>query len=307
MTCDTSPGTQTVHETNEPHRPLLSTLKSRSLIITHGGNCADGAAAAMIAAAALPHCEVRAFLYDDPEYLNLPATPGILALDITPPADRAVEFAAVGTVVLDHHRRDLVKPYGKLGIFGENASGESGAWLAYDYVYRPLLGYHGDWHRIATMSAAYDTWAVASPDWKPACHLAALLQTVPLAWCLSVPARVALQQAADLGVALHAAKEADAAKIAAGAVCRRIGGRDVAIVPTTQVNLIDIPKVDIVAGFRYQCGAPRMKWSLRSRTVNVGDIARRNGGNGHDSSAGFLVPDDGRSPYAVAEALFAEA
>ena len=75
----------------------LDVLKTRSLILTHAA-CADGAAAAMLAAAALPHCEVRAFAYDDPEYLNLPATPGILAVDITPPAGRAAEFVAVGTV-----------------------------------------------------------------------------------------------------------------------------------------------------------------------------------------------------------------
>lgn len=283
----------------------IEALKSRTTIVTHAG-CADGAAAAMIAAAALPHCEVRAFAYDDPEYLNLPATPGILAVDITPPAGRAAEFVAVGTVVLDHHRRSLVEPYGDLGVFGENASGESGAWLAYRDVYRPLLGHHDDWHRLATLSAVYDTWNVESPDWRPACHLAALLQTAPLAWCLGAPAYYVLQQASDLGAALHAAKEADAAKIAAGAAHRRIGGRNVAIVPTTSVNLINVPGADIVAGFKYQTGAPRVKWSLRSQTVNVGDIARKHGGNGHNNAAGFFVHDDGRSPYARAETLFAE-
>lgn len=280
----------------------LSALKSRSLIITHAA-CADGAAAAMIAKAALPHCEVRAFLYDDPEYLNLPATPGILAVDITPPAGRAAEFVAVGSVVLDHHRRDLVTPYGDLGIFGENASGESGAWLAYREAFLRIHGHSHDHDRIAALSAIYDTWRTESPEWSNACHLAALLQTAPLAWCLSAPAYYVLQQAADLGAHLHADIVARSAKIAAGAVRMLAAGARVAVVPTTQINLIDVPEADVVAGFKYQCGAARVKWSLRSSTVDVGAIAKRNGGGGHKAAAGFFVHDDGRSPYAQIAAL----
>ena len=141
-------------------------------------------------------------------------------------------------------------------------------------VFLRLHGHSHDHDRIAALSAIYDTWRTESPEWRNACHLAALLQTAPLAWCLGAPAYYVLQQASDLGAALHAANEANAAKIAAGAVHRRIGGRNVAIVPTTNVNLINVPGADIVAGFKYQTGAPRVKWSLRSQTVNVGDIAR---------------------------------
>lgn len=283
----------------------IEALKSRTTIVTHAG-CADGAAAAMIAKAALPHCEVRAFYYDDPEYLNLPATPGILAVDITPPAHRAAEFAAVGTMVCDHHSKDLVTPYGDLGIWGDSKRGESGAWLAYYEVFRPLMGQHSEFCEVAQLSAIYDTWKTEVPGWKAACHLAALLQTVPLAWCLNVPAYVVLQQAADLGAALHAAKMAAAAKTSSRAVRLRVGGRNVAIVPTTSVNLVEVPEADIIAGFKYQSGSPRVKWSLRSQTVNVATIARRHGGNGHAAAAGFHVADDGRSPYAMAETLFAE-
>lgn len=283
----------------------IEALKSRTTIVTHAG-CADGAAAAMIAKAALPHCEVRAFYYDDPEYLSLAATPGILAVDITPPVHRAAEFAAVGTMVCDHHSKDLVTPYGDLGIWGDSKRGESGAWLAYYEILRPLMGQHSEFCEVAQLSAIYDTWKTEVPGWKAACHLAALLQTVPLAWCLNVPAYVVLQQAADLGAALHAAKMAAAAKTSSRAVRLRVGGRNVAIVPTTSVNLVDVPEADIIAGFKYQSGSPRVKWSLRSQTVNVATIARRHGGNGHAAAAGFHVADDGRSPYAMAETLFAE-
>ena len=134
----------------------IEALKSRTTIVTHAG-CADGAAAAMIAKAALPHCEVRAFYYDDPEYLSLAATPGILAVDITPPVHRAAEFAAVGTMVCDHHSKDLVTPYGDLGIWGDSKRGESGAWLAYYEVFRPLMGQHSEFCEVAQLSAIYDT------------------------------------------------------------------------------------------------------------------------------------------------------
>lgn len=293
----------------------IEALKSRRSIFTHRA-CADGSAAAMIAKAALPHCEVRAFAYDDPEYRNLPVTPGALWLDIAPwapPTSRKptpdellarrvamLPWVDAGAMVCDHHAsaRDLVAAFGDLGVFGENTSSESGAWLAFREVFVRRGNYSDDFHRVAHLSAVYDTWRVDSPDWRPACHLAALLQTVPLSWCLGAPAYVVLQRADDLGTHLHADMADRAAKVAKGAVRDRIGGRNVAIVPTTEVNLLSIPEADIIAGFRYQPGSPRVKWSLRSSKVDVGAIAERNGGGGHKAAAGFHLADDGRSPYA---------
>ena len=118
----------------------VDTLRAVRKVIVHkqsaAAPCGDGRASALILHAALLGAEVIEMAYGEPAHVNLAAEPGMLFCDFSPPEARAAEFVAAGAIVLDHHERDRVEPFGALGVFGENAHGESGAWLAWREVYQ---------------------------------------------------------------------------------------------------------------------------------------------------------------------------
>lgn len=302
----------------------IDALKSVRQIITHA-RCPDGRASAIILHSALPDAEIREMAYGTPEHNALRAEPGMLFCDFTPPKDRLGDFVAEGSIVLDHHVRDLVSPFGDLGIFGENEKGESGAVLAFQHVLVPLntplprpgstaSAFFSAAESLAVLSAVRDTWQRGSDLWDRACELAGVLRFVPLDDLLKMGIRGVTMLAADLGPILAKKQREAASEASANAVVHTIAGRKVAIVPSVSLtsDVADIAGADIVAGFDYAQEAAgnriRLIVSLRGRNgVDVRAIAQRHGGGGHVPAAGFSLPVDAgtsANPYhAIAAAL----
>lgn len=183
----------------------LDKLRSVTHLITHA-NCPDGVASALIIKDALPDVRVNFVRYGTDEHRNLEPAPGMLFVDFSPwlppkpetedPVYRKTELSMkranvakawrdAGVIVFDHHTRDVVEPYGELGVFGENERLECGAWLAYEHVWKPLamdgveepppkrlIQNVEDFARIA---AVRDTWKKDHFLWEEACEQAAVL------------------------------------------------------------------------------------------------------------------------------------
>jgi len=291
----------------------IEALQAVRRIIVHA-NCPDGRASALILHAALPDAEVCEMAYGSPEHDGLVAAPGLLFCDFTPPKGRLAEFAAAGAIVLDHHERALVEPFGKLGVFGENERGESGAVLAYREVFRALKGPlpragSAAWallnaaENLAILAGIRDTWNRDHVCWNDACAVSETLRFVPLVDLLLMGIPAFTTMAGRLGSLLLKKKREAAAAAAQNAVRWMVAGNAVAVIPGLGLtsDVADVCVADIIAGFDYvqEAGVPRLVWSLRSRgDVDVQAIAKRHGGGGHKAAAGFSVPDDGRSPYA---------
>ena len=297
----------------------IEALRSVRHCVVHK-NCPDGRASAIILRSALPDAEIREMAYGTPEHNALRAEPGMLFCDFTPPKDRLGDFVAEGSIVLDHHVRDLVSPFGDLGIFGENEKGESGAVLAYQYVLAPLGRHSRDSavlaaaETLAVLSAVRDTWQRGSDLWDAACELAGVLRFLPLDECLARGPAGVMRVAGDVGPLLMRKQREAASEASANAVVHTIAGRKVAIVPSVSLtsDVADIAGADIVAGFDYAQEAAgnriRLIVSLRGRNgVDVRAIAQRHGGGGHVPAAGFSLPVDAgtsANPYhAIAAAL----
>lgn len=163
--------------------------------LKHGifhASCPDGISSALILKDALPDLRVSFVKYDTEEHRNFPAEPGQVWCDFSPPKERSAEFVAAGALVLDHHSRDVVEPYGELGVFGENERLECGAWLAYTHVWKPMCEMRDyfiekgleapsskEIEHFAFLAAVRDTWAKHKDDWGPACEQAELLMFWP--------------------------------------------------------------------------------------------------------------------------------
>lgn len=185
----------------------LEKLRAIKTLYTHA-SCPDGIASALIVKDALPDVRVHFVKYGSEEHRNLSAEPGLLFCDFSPPRERAAEFVAAGTIVLDHHTRDVVEPYGELGVFGDNEKLECGAWLAYEHVWLPVSHakmnervFHSktpvdeitprqvdevlkrfttplrenEVRAFAELAAVRDTWKKDEPRWQLACEQAAAL------------------------------------------------------------------------------------------------------------------------------------
>lgn len=302
----------------------VDALKSVRKVVVHA-NCPDGRASALILHAALPDAEVCEMAYGTPEHNALRAVPGMLFCDFTPPKGRLGAFVAEGSAVLDHHSRDLVSPFGDLGIFGENAKGESGAVLAYQHVLVPLRqpmprpgatasAFFAAAESLAVLSAVRDTWQRDSALWDRACELAEVLRFVPLDEALKMGIPGVMRMTETLGPLLMRKKRDAASEAAANAVVLSVSGRNVAVIPSVSLtsDVADLVASDIVAGFDYaqEDGGNRIRLivSLRGRNgTDVRAIAQRHGGGGHVPAAGFSLPVDAgtaRNPYyAIAAAL----
>ena len=287
----------------------IEALQAVRRIIVHA-NCPDGRASALILHAALPDAEVCEMAYGSPEHDGLVAAPGLLFCDFTPPKGRLAEFATAGAIVLDHHERALVEPFGALGVFGANERGESGAVLATTEVWRRLHDASGAVDKVAALVAIRDTWERSSIYWDEACALSEALRFIPLADAMAMGIHGVSALSDKLGPLLLKKKREAAAAAAKNAVRLTVGGWRVAIVSGVGLtsDVADVCAADIIAGFDYvqEAGVPRLVWSLRSRgDVDAQAIAKRFlSGGGHKQAAGFSVPDDDRSPYArIAELL----
>lgn len=295
----------------------LETLRAVRRIIVHA-NCPDGRASALILHAALPLATIVEMNYGDPAHEALVAEPGLLFCDFTPPLARLAEFAAAGTIVLDHHDVDLA-PFGALGVKGDNSKAESGAALAFREVYAPLFFERLEptptdaaCENIAELAAIRDTWQRDSPVWNLACELSEVLRFVPLADALAMGVVRFMRVADELGPMLRRKALACAQDAAIGAVRWTIAGRRIAVLSSSKVvsDAADVlaAEVDLVVAFDYvqEPGRVRFKVSLRSSgDVNCTALAKMHGGGGHPSgqTAGFHLPVDtealgSRAPYA---------
>jgi hypothetical protein len=146
---------------------LVEDLEKIRTVITHD-NCHDGIASAMIAKEALPRVSIRFVKYNSEEHEKLEAEEGMLFCDFSPHLTRTQDFVDVGAIVLDHHAREVVEPFGGRGVFADKEiePGVSGATLTYRHVFQPLRGDDQLIEEFARICGIYDTWQTKSPLWE---------------------------------------------------------------------------------------------------------------------------------------------
>lgn len=305
-------------------------LQSVRTLVLHD-HCADGLASALLLRDALPNVELLFAQYGSPAHRELPATPGMLFCDFSPPLERAEEFARAGAVVLDHHRtaEPVVRAMGERGIFGDEAldPGVCGAVLAYRHVWQPLRRGDGSdvnaldafAERFATLAGVHDTWQTKDARWHAARAQVELLRFLPREdWLSHTLAEIAQTWDADVarfGEGLLAKNEDRVAYTIKGAhrfttpAGKRVVAFEGTSISSDAAEAID-KDADIVVGFGFgvEAGQPKMRFSVRSHTgFDCAAFARERGGGGHTAAAGFavmLTPSDPH-PYAMVERLFA--
>lgn len=297
-------------------RELLSGLRT---IVSHG-SCPDGFASALILRHVLPEARVVLVEHSTPEYAQLAVEPGMVFCDIVPPASRAEAFREAGAIVLDHHKgaRELIASFGERGVFADEASepGVSGATLAFREVWSRLAegetaAARPQVERFARLAAIRDTWLRDQPDWDEACAQAAALLFFGYEALASKKVPGLDEAEMDVGRGIVARRRADALATARHRVHR---WRDEVLIYNDRDGLVsDVaqaafgldPRVQLVVGFRYEVmsdGEMKLVFSLRSRPggVDVAGIAKRAGGGGHRSAAGFGLPVTRTSPNPLA-------
>jgi oligoribonuclease NrnB/cAMP/cGMP phosphodiesterase (DHH superfamily) len=298
-------------------------LRAIKTIISHE-TCADGLASAMILKAALPEAKVRFVKYNSEEHEKLEAEEGMIFCDFAPHKTRTQDFIAVNAIVLDHHAKEVVEPFGESGVFADKdvEPGVSGAMLAYRHVYLPLLGESEMVSDFANICGIYDTWQTKSPLWEKSREYTEVLFFLPKKVWLNEPIFPNYRDTWDgrmgLGHILVEKKDWTVKKALEEAYRATVGPLKVIMVQdTTAINEIAEAagsEVDIVAGFRYymEDNSNREDWcegfaknakfkvSLRSRKdFNVRELALHYGGGGHVKAASFVetVGAQHENPY----------
>jgi oligoribonuclease NrnB/cAMP/cGMP phosphodiesterase (DHH superfamily) len=302
---------------------LLERVKT---IVSHA-DCPDGIASALILRGALGEARVTFVEHNTPEQRDLPATEGMIFCDVVPPRERTQEFVEAGAIVLDHHRaaRDVVESFGDRGVFADEKTepGISGAPLAHREVWCALRDDDERVRRFATLAGIRDCWLTDHPDWEEAAaQSAALLFFGYEAIARELPKGAApclSETQMDVGRRQRAQRMATARETADRKLYRL--RPDVAVYNDRDRLLSDVAglafdtdsSLRVVGGFHYKVtsdGAMLMVCSLRSRgdDVDVAAIAKRQGGGGHTSAAGFGVPvtEDSPNPLAVIDAALGE-
>lgn len=289
-----------------------TTLRSARTIISHA-DCPDGIASALILHQALPRAEVRFLEHGTPEYRELAAEAGMIFCDIAPPEERAEAFVEAGAVVLDHHRgaRATVERFGTRGVFADEARepGVSGALLAYEHVWRVLRGDDPEVRRFAALTGIRDTWQKQDPDWDEASAQAAALLFYGFEALAPTGPRLSEGQR-EVGRRLFDERRTTAAAIARDKLffvrpeVAIYNDRDRLLSDVADRALTARPELEIVCGFHYKVtsdGRMLLVVALRSRRggVDVAAIARRHGGGGHASAAGFSVAVTDESPNPI--------
>lgn len=305
-----------------------STLEAVTTIVSHD-NCPDGTASAILLHDALPNAAVKFVQYGSDAYKSLPAEPGMLFCDMSPPAERVQEFVAAGAVVLDHHKyaKPVVEAFGENGVFADEATepGVCGAVLAYRHVWKPLVqSGAGPFleefvDKLATLAGIRDTWQRRDYRWNDACAQASVLSFIPNEQWLSMSLqtiRAAWGTNYDpLGKLLVEKKNADVARACEKGWRFKTGrGTRIIILPGTGVTsdaaeLLD-DAVDLVVGFAYtyEQGAARPQIILSTRShmdFDCGAFCKAHGGGGHTKAAGcsFEVSEIAHNPYTFIEVL----
>lgn len=287
-------------------------LRAVRTVVTHD-NCPDGRASAMVLHAVLPDAGIIFARHGSSELATLPATPGMLFVDFTPPPGRVAEFVEAGAVVLDHHvgQRSIVEAFGESGVFADEAAepGVCGAVLAYRHVWCPLasvsiLHATGDVGEFVTLAGIRDTWQRKDPRWVEACAQAEALRFWPWEHLASLApdewigatqiGRVLLRKRQEaVTFAISRAERLtippdgfDGSPIATDLRCVLV-----ATLETSDVMDRLEGEADVVLGFGYHVDADRRRLvvSCRSRSFDVSALAKRYGGGGHTLAAGFTV------------------
>lgn len=286
-------------------------LKNIKRIIVHG-NCPDGMASAILLYDAL-RIEPEFMVHNSDEYLDLEAEPGMLFCDIAPPYNRYKEFVDVGAIVLDHHKgaKYIVEAFGDNGKFADEKKdpGKSGAWLAWEYVWRPFCE-EQSWDTapgvakcFAILTGLRDTWQDKDPDFIIAGHQASTLVFYSWEyWKVKLDSEsflYSLHPEKDVGRMIFEKSLVKSRKCADQAFIYEDAGFKIAIFNDPDNLTSDVSEmlreegVNVIAGFRYSKKPgdemPSIYFSLRSDgSIDVADLAATiPGGGGHTKSAGF--------------------
>jgi hypothetical protein len=287
----------------------IEKLKKVSHIVTHD-NCSDGLASAMILRQVYPDARVTFVQYGTKELAELPAEPGMLFCDMSPPVARWPAFFDVGALVLDHHKqaRDVVMPFVEqgLGVFAEETldPGVSGAVLAYREVYQQLskfcreapgLTRHYNVREVANLIGIRDTWQRQDPRWYMACAYATGLRFWGAARCLDTNV-LDWPRAMGLGYIVLENEERQLEETLEGAYrfttpagTRVVMFQGVTATSDAAEQLGDT--ADLVVGFgcwQGDDGEVGYTFSTRSHTTfDCGKFCKDQGGGGHTKAAGF--------------------
>lgn len=289
-------------------------LRGVTRLITHDA-CADGLASSMIVRDALPHVEVVFAQYGTPSLEALPASSGLLFVDITPPRERAAEFVEAGAIVLDHHKhaRDIVALFGDRGVFADElgSPGVSGASLACEHVWMGTVAEQpGDRREtvrdFARLVGIRDTWQRQSPSWELASDLQVALMGLPREYWLRKGGivRALSSDSLELGQLWRAQRAETIGKICSAGTARLVdpAGRQWAVFPDCHRHTSDVAEAMRGRGVAVTCGwfqvvddgAVRTVLSLRSdgsvaQALDVGALCKSFGGGGHSRAAGCRV------------------
>ena len=282
---------------------MIEGLRNVREIISHK-NCPDGIASALICHDALPGASVRFVMYGESDYTDLPVQEGMLFVDIIPPKDRAEQFAQAGAIVLDHHlhAKDVVAQFGARGRFADERErpGVSGALLAYDHVWHPLMsgkvaGASGV-REFAELVGVRDTWQTQDPRWTEACANAEGLLLHGFDGLASNPPWKALGPFMKVGRALFRRKLRAAQESAKRAHIRGPYAftNDRYASDFAEALREQGSPAEVAVAFSYQGqtdGSLQLVYSLRTiqGDRDVGELAKANGGGGHTKAAGFSV------------------
>ncbi len=318
----------------------LDLLQNVTHLVTHE-NCADGTSSAMIIKDVLPHAKVTFCQYGTKLHQEIPAEPGMLWCDFSPPVARVQEFLDVRTIVLDHHggpakESTLAFAEKGLGAFADEKKdpGVSGAMLAYREVWFPLelarsnaripstadvlaeklaeSNYAKAVKQLATLAGIRDTWQKNDERWTQACETAEAARW----WPWELVEKTPWGQWPELfriGPILMARNQRTVDKCIEGAfrfTSRK--GRKVTVFeglkPSSDAaeKLGETNDLTIGLGFLVESGEPKMLFSTRGRgTFHCRNFALAFGGGGHVKAAGFSVPltPDSPQPYELARIL----
>lgn len=265
-------------------------------IVTHK-NCPDGKASAIVLKKAFPEANFVFLSPSSKEHLELQPAPGMLFCDFCPHPTTYQQFIDAGAYVLDHHKhaKDIIAAFGDKGVFAdeEKEPGVSGAVLAFREIYCPKFGYDNtDLYRFVTLVGIRDCYVKNSPLFEEACKQSAMLNFYSEEYILSHEITEADYILGDYIYAngLKKAKETADKKLIIKDRIAIMAGTDTT---DTAGFVFDQHDVDMLAGLRViiEAGEAKVTVSMRARgKVDVGAIAKVNGGGGHTNAAGFSFP-----------------
>lgn len=281
--------------------------------------CHDGTSSAMIIKDVLHDAEVFFADHKDKEYLELPAEPGILFCDISPPPERFQEFMDVGAIILDHHEKTkkevLIFEEAGLGKFGESEEGVSGAVLAYNEVWLPLQDLAKTPKekvcRLSRLAGIRDTFQKDNFDWELCQIQTEAIAFFPYEHFFNDHLCEITDEEMKIGSYIFERNKSSLQRAVNGAFTIYWNNLKVAVIPGHRIisdAAEELRKKDFPITFAFQYavssyGNPQLRISTRSDgTFNCNQFASFYGGGGHIPAAGGIaidVKDNSLNPYSV--------